>query len=194
MSGNIDPLAERERAIKELPAAFIHSNIDQYAILQLPHESRNLFLPLELVERLGVKIDPSNYNFLYLEKLPSITNTAAFLEEVFTRFNIDRPKDFYGHSFSVSDIIAIRQNGVVDCYYCDEIGFKQLENFALVENYLKNAEMAVEDDYGMVDGIINNGKADRSNESTSILKELQEKAEITKQQPPKPKKQKCEER
>ena len=27
------------------------------------------------------------------------------------------------------------------------------------ENYLKNAEMAMEDDYGMIDGIINNGKA-----------------------------------
>lgn len=25
------------------------------------------------------------------------------------------------------------------------------------ENYLKNAEMAMEDDYGMLDGIINNG-------------------------------------
>mgnify|MGYP000128669894 CR=1 FL=1 len=31
------------------------------------------------------------------------------------------------------------------------------------ENYLKSAEMAMEDDYGMIDGIINNGpKEDKS--------------------------------
>ena len=38
----------------------------------------------------------------------------------------------------------------------DSVGFTAVPAF-LPENYLKNAEMAIEDDYGMIDGIINNG-------------------------------------
>ena len=57
---------------------------------------------------------------------------------------------------SVSDIVAIKQDGKVSYHYCDSVGFTQIPGF-LPENPLKNAEMAVEDDYGMIDGIINNG-------------------------------------
>ena len=52
----------------------------------------------------------------------------------------------------------LRQQGRVSCHYVDSWGFKELPQF-LPENYLKNAEMAMEDDYGMIDGIINNGKS-----------------------------------
>ena len=58
---------------------------------------------------------------------------------------------------SVSDIVAIKQDGVVSYHYCDSVGFKELPDFRQ-ENYLKAAEMSTEDDYGMIDGIINNGK------------------------------------
>ena len=57
---------------------------------------------------------------------------------------------------SVSDIVALKQNGVVSCHYVDSVGFQQIPGF-LPENHLKNAEMTVEDDYGMIDGVINNG-------------------------------------
>ena len=57
---------------------------------------------------------------------------------------------------SVSDIVALKQNGVVSCHYVDSVGFQQIPSF-LPENHLKNAEMTVEDDYGMIDGVINNG-------------------------------------
>lgn len=57
---------------------------------------------------------------------------------------------------SVSDIVAIKRDGVVSCHYCDSIGFQEISGF-LPSNPLKNAEMTVEDDYGMIDGIINNG-------------------------------------
>ena len=45
----------------------------------------------------------------------------------------------------------------VSCHYVDSIGFRELPNFLKPENYLKNVEMLLEDDYGMIDGIINNG-------------------------------------
>ena len=39
------------------------------------------------------------------------------LEELYAKFNVSRPDDFTGHSLSVSDIVALRQNGVVSCHY-----------------------------------------------------------------------------
>ena len=79
------------------------------------------------------------------------------MDELYETFNIRRPEDFRGHSLSVSDIVALKQNGVVSCHYVDSWGFKALPDFLKPENYLKNAEMAMEDDYGMIDGVINNG-------------------------------------
>ena len=40
------------------------------------------------------------------------------------------------------------------------------------ENYLRSAEMAMEDDYGMIDGIINNGKKQEPEERQSVLEQL----------------------
>ena len=78
------------------------------------------------------------------------------LDSEHIRFVMEKPVDFHSPSMSVSDIVAIKQDGKVSCHYCDSVGFTQIPGF-LPENPLKNAEMAVEDDYGMIDGIINNG-------------------------------------
>ena len=72
------------------------------------------------------------------------------------KFNTAHPQEFTGHSLSVSDIVVLRQKGAVSSHYVDSVGFVQLPAF-LPDNYLKNAEMSMEDDYGMIDGIINNG-------------------------------------
>ena len=57
---------------------------------------------------------------------------------------------------SVSDIVAVKRDGMVSCHYCNSVGFTEIPGF-LPDNPLKNAEMSMEDDYGMIDGIINNG-------------------------------------
>ena len=49
------------------------------------------------------------------------------------------------------------------------------------ENYLKNAEMQMEDDYGMIDGIINNGEKE---EKPSIMAELKAAREAREAKPP----------
>ena len=115
------------------------------------------------------------------------------LESIYSRFNIDRPEDFKGHSLSVSDIVAIRQAGVVSCYYCDSIGFQKLDMVLEPQNYLKAAEMSMEDDYSMLDGVINNGKAPQLEDTPSMLGQLKEKAEACKDTPS-PKKPKSKER
>ena len=66
------------------------------------------------------------------------------------------------------DIIATKQPDAVS-YLHDDTAKTQ------PENYLKNAEMAMEDDYGMIDGIINNGPkqtAAEQEERSSILAKL----------------------
>ena len=69
--------------------------------------------------------------------------------------NNEHPADYRHPSMSVSDLVAIKHDGKVSCHYCDSFGFEPVPGF-LPDNPLKNAEMAVEDDYGMIDGIINN--------------------------------------
>lgn len=82
---------------------------------------------------------------------------------------------------------------MVSCYYCDSVGFQKLDMVLEPQNYLKAAEMSMEDDYSMVDGIINNGKAPQLEETPSMLVQLKEKAEACKETPS-PKKSKSKER
>ena len=84
-------------------------------------------------------------------------DTGRILENFYYIFNDERPGDFVGHSLSVSDIVALKQDGKVSYHYCDSMEFQELPAFQKPENYLKAAEMSMEDDYGMIDGIINNG-------------------------------------
>ena len=84
-------------------------------------------------------------------------DASQILEDLYARFNLSRPGDFTGHSLSVSDVIILKQDDRVRSYYTDSFGFEELPDFFTADNPLRNAEMALEDDYGMIDGIINNG-------------------------------------
>jgi len=95
-------------------------------------------------------------NLVYTGELAAADSVEQCLENLYEKFNLNRPADYRSPSLSVSDIVAIRRDGVLSCHYCDSIGFAEIPDFIKPENYLKNAEMAMEDDYGMVDGIINN--------------------------------------
>ena len=103
-----------------------------------------------------ISIDRSNYDLIYTAPLRESGTVPEQLEKLYEQFNLQKPADFHSPSMSVSDIVAIKQDGKVSCHYCDSVGFTKIPGF-LPENPLKNAEMAVEDDYGMIDGIINNG-------------------------------------
>ena len=111
----------------------------------------------EYLEKNGLSIEKGNYAAVYAGSLDRRGDTQDRLDVLYETFNLRRPEDFRGHSLSVSDIVALKQNGVVSCHYVDSWGFKALPDFLKPENYLKNAEMAMEDDCGMIDGIINNG-------------------------------------
>ena len=141
---------------RDVEQRFLNSPTDSMAIYQLhrdaPAEQRFVGL-----EKLSAPPDPANYEAVYTCEVCPDKDTSRILENFFYIFNEDRPTDFTGHSLSVSDIVALKLDGEVSYHYCDSVGFKELPSFQRPENYLKAAEMSVEDDYGMIDGIINNG-------------------------------------
>ena len=148
-------------APQDYEKAFLDNPGDSFAIYQLRDNddtARLRYMNSEYLEKKGLSVQKENYAAVYAGDLDRGGDTQDRLNELYETFNIRRPEDFRGHSLSVSDIVALKQNGVVSCHYVDSWGFKELPGFFLKpENYLKNAEMAMEDDYGMIDGIINNG-------------------------------------
>ena len=193
---------------------------DTFSIYQLkPGDSTRdyRFEPLDSIHRNGLSVKPENYELVYEAPLTEKDN----LESIYTRFNVDRPADFTGHSLSVSDIVVLHQDGKDTAHYCDRAGFSEVPEFLqpaqksreiteriqtprgsfylcgmtreqmeadgygfhhasedgkyLImangtqayavradapekDNPLRTAEMTLEDDYGMIDGVINNGR------------------------------------
>ena len=115
------------------------------------------FMNYDYLQSKGVTPEHDGYDAIYTGGLADYGDNKTNLDMIYQRFNVDHPADFKGHSLSVSDVVALKKDGVVSCHYVDSIGFRELPNFLKPENYLKNAEMLLEDDYGMIDGIINNG-------------------------------------
>ena len=194
--------------------------VGSFSIYQLKGGNETLdyrFEPLDSIHRNGLSIKPENYELVYEAPLTTKDN----LESIYTRFNVDRPADFTGHSLSVSDIVVLHQDGKDTAHYCDRAGFSEVPEFLqpaqksreiteriqtprgsfylcgmtreqmeadgygfhhasedgkyLImangtqayavradapekDNPLRTAEMTLEDDYGMIDGVINNGR------------------------------------
>ena len=139
--------------------AFQQNPADSYCIYQLrrdPELAELRFMNSQYLREHGLEPAFDHYEAVYSGALPSDGSTEARLDDLYMKFNTAHPQDFTGHSLSVSDIVVLRQQGAVSSHYVDSVGFVQLPAF-LPDNYLKNAEMSMEDDYGMIDGIINNG-------------------------------------
>ena len=153
-----EKVMERQEHQQEREQAFLSQNRDCFAIYQVSRDDpQNVrFMNLDWLKSLDISIDRSNYDLIYTAPLSESSTVPEQLEKLYQQFNLEKPVDFHSPSMSVSDIVAIKQDGKVSCHYCDSVGFTQIPGF-LPENPLKNAEMAVEDDYGMIDGIINNG-------------------------------------
>lgn len=150
-----DRMAHQE----EREQAFLSHKGDCFAIYQVKHtdELRDIrYEGLEWLKSIGQTVQRDNYELVYTAPLLPSDLKGDTAEQLFYRFNNEHPADYHHPSMSVSDIVAIKRDGNVSCHYCDSFGFEQVPGF-LPDNPLKNAEMAVEDDYGMIDGIINNG-------------------------------------
>ena len=155
-----DMVQERMEHQQEREQAFLFHEEDCFAIFQLKKENPQAqlrYMSMNWPNEQGLTVEHDNYDLIYTGQLAVSGSTEAKLEAIYEQFNLHHPADYHSPSLSVSDMVALKQNGVVSCHYIDSVGFKKVPNF-LPENYLKNAEMAMEDDYGMIDGIVNNGK------------------------------------
>ena len=153
-----EKVLERQDRQLEREQAFLSHEGNCFAIYQVSKDDpQNVrFMNLDWLQSHNLSVERSNYDLIYTAPLDGSGSTMEQLERLYEQFNLQKPVDFHSPSMSVSDIVAIKQNGQVSCHYCDSVGFTQVQGF-LPENSLRNAEMTVEDDYGMIDGIINNG-------------------------------------
>ena len=153
-----EKVLERQDRQLEREQAFLSHEGCCFAIYQVSRDDpKNVrFMNLDWLQSHNLAVDRSNYDLIYTAPLNGSGSTMEQLETLYEQFNLQKPVDFHSPSMSVSDIVAIKQDGKVSCHYCDSVGFTEIPGF-LPDNPLKNAEMMLEDDYGMIDGIINNG-------------------------------------
>ena len=111
-----------------------------FSIYQLKHgdETRDLrFEPYDRLQATGNVVDKANYELIYSAELTPGTS----LEDIYTRFNIDHPKDFKGHSLSVSDVVVLHQNGQDAAHYVDSFGYKNVPEFLQEQKQLTPDEL-----------------------------------------------------
>ena len=153
-----EKVLERQDRQLEREQAFLAHEGSCFAIYQVSRDDpQNVrFMNLDWLQSHNLAVDRNNYDLIYTAPLNGSGSTMEQLETLYKQFNLQKSVDFHSPSLSVSDIVAIKQDGKVSCHYCDSVGFTEIPGF-LPDNPLKNAEMMLEDDYGMIDGIINNG-------------------------------------
>ncbi len=156
----------------ERETAFLSDTGNAFAIYQLKVNQGNRDKRFESFDRLlsrGLHVQRQNYELQYTESLPpGQTNAERILDEVYARFNLDRPSDFTGHSVSISDVIVLKLDGHVTAYYVDVFGFQELSDFLKKENLSRRAEQPAKGVSGMIDE-----KIDRSKQS-SIKEKLRQ--------------------
>mgnify|MGYP003185785827 CR=1 FL=1 len=101
---------------------------DTFSIYQIKggDETRDFrFEPYDRLQAAGNVVDRTNYELVYSAPLAPETS----LEDIYTRFNIDHPKDFKGHSLSVSDVVVLHQDGQDAAHFVDSVGFREVPEF-----------------------------------------------------------------
>ena len=109
-------------------ALLLYGKEDSYGIYQLAHgdATRDLrFEPYDRLQATGHTVDRANYELIYTAPLTA----DITLNSIWEKFNIDHPKDFKGHSLSISDIVVLHQNGKNTAHYVDSIGFQKVPEF-----------------------------------------------------------------
>ena len=131
---------EPEESGADREAQLLHGGTDQYGIYQLKDnpELRDFhFAGTEELLKRGIlsddfgEIQPGNYNLVYAGELSDIHGQSQRekLNAVFEKFNIDHPADYRGHSLSVSDVVALHENGENSAHFVDSFGFTRLPEF-----------------------------------------------------------------
>ncbi|MBR0411743.1 MAG: hypothetical protein IJI25_12225 [Eubacterium sp.] len=102
---------------------------DIFMIFQLNDDEKGIKLKFENMDYLqanGLTVERENYHFVY----SGVLKKEDTLDGIYERFNVDHPKDYKGHSLSVSDVIVLKRNGEEQAYFVDSVGYQKLTDFA----------------------------------------------------------------
>ena len=115
---------------KDYPKNLVALTEPRYAIYQLKDDEdlrEYQFSDSEYLKNHGMYVDRENYNRVYRGRLKE----NETLEDIYERFNENHPQDFHGHSLSVGDIVAVKQDGKITANFVDTVGFNEIPDFTL---------------------------------------------------------------
>ena len=118
-------------------AQLLYGREDRFGIYQLKgtDETRDFrYMAMDYLEMKGIPVSKENYELVYTGELKE----GMSLDDIFTKFNIDHPADFTGHSLSVSDVVVLHQDGENTSHYVDSVGYREIPEFT------KEMEVAAE--------------------------------------------------
>ena len=124
-------------------AQLLYGNEGRYGIYQLKDsaETRDIrFMDMDYLEKEGIPVSRENYTLVYTGELTE----GMSLEDIYTKFNIDHPADFTGHSLSVSDVVLLHQDGENTSHYVDSVGYREIPEFT--KELSVSAEISTEKD------------------------------------------------
>ena len=119
---------ETEQEDRTNENSFFERTDDSYAIYQYDNTDGNWgykFMGLSIISNMGLSVDGKDYRMIFMEQL----HEHDSLDELYHRFNAERPEGFDGHSLSVSDVVIMKRNGEMKAYYVDDVGFSELPEF-----------------------------------------------------------------
>ena len=163
---------KQKQELEESPAnreeQLLFGSEDRFGIYQLKdtEEARDIhFMGMDYLESKGIAVTKDNYDLLYTAPLEEGTS----LEDIYTRFNIDRPADFRGHSLSVSDVVVLHQNGEITSHYVDSFGYREVPQFTreLMAEHTKEQTSVIDETTEIFSEIAQehaNDEPDRENE------------------------------
>lgn len=91
-------------------------------------------------------IKSENYELVYVGELSELQEQTQgeILEAIYEKFNVDHPKDYRGHSLSVSDIVVLHQNGENSAHFVDSFGFTGLPDFMQTLEGVREQEVEID--------------------------------------------------
>ena len=95
---------------------------NRYYIFQIDNDADYEFMNYDYASNHG--FDRHDYRIVYSEPY----NNES-LDQIYYRFNNNRPADFKGHSLSVSDVILFDMAFGLVAYYIDSFGFTEVPEF-----------------------------------------------------------------
>lgn len=119
----------RRKQRESMLDSFRRQPCDSMMILQMYYGHPQKFFGSTLMEKAGYKPMIEDYAAIYIKPIDHDDDVHITLEKIYQEFNLYHPKDFAGHSLSVSDVVLLKREGQIDAYMVDSIGFQKLDWF-----------------------------------------------------------------